>query len=91
MDLSEHTRFVMPALQQHLQRGLASFGVPEPMSLTAKDRPYKDGMKLSQALNILEEFKNNGHIDPDLYAVFVQSEVYRQYAAAFLEAQQIDC
>ena len=60
-------------------------------ALTAKDRPYKDGMKLSQALNILEEFKNNGHIDPDLYAVFVQSEVYRQYAAAFLEAQQIDC
>lgn len=33
MDLSEHTRFVMPALQQHLQRGLAAFGVPEPMSL----------------------------------------------------------
>lgn len=60
-------------------------------ALTAKDRPYKDGMKLSQALSILEAFKNNGHIDPDLYAVFVQSEVYRQYAAAFLEAQQIDC
>ncbi|MEY2656164.1 MAG: hypothetical protein RLZZ524_3192 [Pseudomonadota bacterium] len=33
MDLSEHTRFVMPTLQQHVQRGLAAFGVPEPMSL----------------------------------------------------------
>ena len=33
MDLSEHTRFVMPTLQQHLQRGLAAFGVPEPMTL----------------------------------------------------------
>ena len=33
MDLSEHTRFVMPMLQQHLQRGLAAFGVPEPMTL----------------------------------------------------------
>lgn len=33
MDLSEHTRFVMPTLQLHLQRGLGAFGVPEPMSL----------------------------------------------------------
>ena len=60
-------------------------------ALTAKDRPYKDGMKLSQALTILENFKNNSHIDPDLHAVFLQSEVYRRYAAAFLEPQQVDC
>ncbi len=60
-------------------------------ALTARDRPYKEGMKLSQALTILENFKNNGHIDPDLYAVFLQSEVYRRYAAAFLEPQQVDC
>ena len=33
MDLSEHTRFVVPALAQHLQRGLCAFGVPEPMTL----------------------------------------------------------
>lgn len=33
MDLSEHTRFVMPTLQNHLQRGLAAFGVPAPMTL----------------------------------------------------------
>ncbi|HSG24382.1 MAG TPA: HD domain-containing phosphohydrolase [Azonexus sp.] len=60
-------------------------------ALTAKDRPYKDGMKLSQALTIMENFKNNGHIDPDLHAVFLQSEVYRRYAVAFLEPQQVDC
>lgn len=53
-------------------------------ALTAKDRPYKEGMKLSQALRILENFKNNGHVDPDLHEVFVQSEVYRKYAASFL-------
>jgi HD-GYP domain-containing protein (c-di-GMP phosphodiesterase class II) len=60
-------------------------------ALTAKDRPYKDGMKLSQALGILENFKNNGHIDPDLHAIFLKSGVYRDYAAHFLGAQQIDC
>jgi hypothetical protein len=48
-------------------------------------------MKLSQALNILENFKNNGHIDPDLHAVFVTNEVFRQYAETFLAAQQLDC
>jgi HD-GYP domain-containing protein (c-di-GMP phosphodiesterase class II) len=60
-------------------------------ALTAKDRPYKEGMKLSQALGILENFKNNGHIDPDLHAVFVESEIYRKYAAGFLSANQVDC
>ena len=60
-------------------------------ALTAKDRPYKEGMKLSQALSILENFKNNGHIDPDLHAVFLKSGVYRKYAAVFLSAQQVDC
>ena len=33
MDLSEHTRFVLPALDKHLGRGLGAFGVPEPMTL----------------------------------------------------------
>ena len=60
-------------------------------ALTAKDRPYKEAMKLTQALSILENFKNNGHIDPDLHEVFVKSEVYRRYAAEFLSQQQVDC
>ena len=60
-------------------------------ALTAKDRPYKEGMKLSQALGILENFKNNGHIDPDLHEIFVKSEVFRKYAAGFMGPQQIDC
>ena len=60
-------------------------------ALTAKDRPYKEGMKLSQALSILENFKNNGHIDPDLYTIFLSANVYRQYAAGFLDPLQIDC
>jgi HD-GYP domain-containing protein (c-di-GMP phosphodiesterase class II) len=59
-------------------------------ALTAKDRPYKDGMTLSQALGILG-FRKNGHIDADLHAIFVQGEVYRRYATAFLKPYQIDC
>ena len=60
-------------------------------ALTAKDRPYKEGMGLAQALEILERFSQSGHIDADLYEVFVKSEVFRRYAEAFLRPQQIDC
>ena len=60
-------------------------------ALTAGDRPYKDAMTLSQALDILDKFRHNGHIDPDLHDVFVNSEIYRKYAAEFLDAKQVDC
>ena len=60
-------------------------------ALTARDRPYKPGMTLSQALGILEKFRENGHIDPDLHDVFIGSEIYRRYATKFLDAKQVDC
>ena len=60
-------------------------------ALTAGDRPYKDAMTLSQALGILNKFRDNGHIDPDLHDVFVNSEIYRRYAEAFLAPKQVDC
>jgi len=60
-------------------------------ALTAGDRPYKDAMTLSQALDILNQFRYNGHIDPDLHDVFVNSEIYRKYAVEFLDAKQVDC
>ncbi|HSV50618.1 MAG TPA: HD domain-containing phosphohydrolase [Burkholderiaceae bacterium] len=59
-------------------------------ALTAADRPYKPGMSLSQALSIMVKFKNNGHIDPDLFDVFLQEGVYRRYADQFLDAGQVD-
>lgn len=59
-------------------------------ALTASDRPYKPGMKLSQAIGIMEKFKANGHIDPDLFDVFLQKGVYRRYAEQFLDPWQID-
>lgn len=53
-------------------------------ALTAKDRPYKEPMKLSEALRIMENFKNNGHIDPDLFFVFKAQAVHHKYSARFL-------
>ena len=54
------------------------------------DRSYKHGMKLSQAMLVLVSFAANGHIDPDLFEVFVRERVYQKYAEAFLEPEQID-
>ena len=59
-------------------------------ALTARDRPYKQGMKLSQAMGIMKKFKTEGHIDPDLFDVFVREGVYLRYAKQFLDPWQID-
>ena len=59
-------------------------------ALTARDRPYKQGMKLSQAMGIMHKFKIGGHIDPDLFDVFVNEGVYLRYAHEFLDPWQID-
>lgn len=59
-------------------------------ALTAQDRPYKNGMKLSEALRILGQMKLEQHIDSDLFDVFVREKVYLQYAEKFLKPEQID-
>jgi len=59
-------------------------------ALTAKDRPYKKGKTLSESLEILGKFSLNGHIDPDLFDVFVRKQVYRRYAEMFLDQEQVD-
>ena len=59
-------------------------------ALTAKDRPYKQGMKLSQAIEIMKRFSASGHIDPDLFEVFLREGVYRRYAEVFLDPAQVD-
>ncbi|MBI3523928.1 MAG: GAF domain-containing protein [Betaproteobacteria bacterium] len=59
-------------------------------ALTAKDRPYKSGKTLAESLFILGKLKENGHIDPDLFDIFIDQRVYLRYAEKFLDAQQID-
>jgi HD-GYP domain-containing protein (c-di-GMP phosphodiesterase class II) len=59
-------------------------------ALTAKDRPYKKGKTLSESLQILGKMRLGGHVDPDLFDVFVRRKVYRRYAEMFLDKEQID-
>lgn len=59
-------------------------------ALTAADRPYKEALTLSRALKILRAMVDDGHLDPDIFAVFIRRGVYATYAARFLPAAQID-
>jgi HD-GYP domain-containing protein (c-di-GMP phosphodiesterase class II) len=59
-------------------------------ALTAKDRPYKKGKTLSESLGILGRMKEGGHVDPDLFDIFVRDKVYLRYAREFLDPEQID-
>ena len=59
-------------------------------ALTARDRPYKEAMKLSVAMDILGKMKLDHHIDPDLFDLFVEQKIYMQYAEQFLLPDQID-
>jgi HD-GYP domain-containing protein (c-di-GMP phosphodiesterase class II) len=59
-------------------------------ALTARDRPYKKGKTLSESLTILGKFKLGGHVDPDLFDVFMWEKVYLTYAQQCMDPHQID-
>jgi len=59
-------------------------------ALTAADRPYKKAKTLSESIAILAGFRDRGHIDADLFDLFLTSGVYQTYAERFLKAEQID-
>jgi len=59
-------------------------------ALTARDRPYKKGKTLSQAMRILGFMKNDAHIDVDLFDIFVKEKIYLKYAEGYLNPEQID-
>lgn len=59
-------------------------------ALTAKDRPYKKEKTLREALTIMQNMVEDQHIDADLYELFVQEKIYRDYAVKELTPQQID-
>lgn len=59
-------------------------------ALTARDRPYKDPMKLSQVISILKGMSETGHIDADLFDVFIEQSVHIKYANEFLLPEQND-
>lgn len=59
-------------------------------ALTASDRPYKKAKPLSVAVDILSKFKEEGHIDPDIFDLFLRSGIYREYAERYLRPEQVD-
>lgn len=59
-------------------------------ALTASDRPYKKPKTLTEAIRILFFMKKDGHIDPDLFDLLLQSGAYKEYGARFLSPDQCD-
>jgi hypothetical protein len=59
-------------------------------ALTAIDRPYKQGKKLSESIKIMSFMKKDQHIDPDLFDLFLRAGVYREYAERFMKPELID-
>ena len=59
-------------------------------ALTAKDRPYKKGKTLSEAMQIMFMMVKDKHIDADLFDLFLKEKIYLNYARKELSAQQID-
>lgn len=59
-------------------------------ALTAIDRPYKKGKKLSEAISIMATMKKAQHIDAELFDIFLRAGVYREYAERFMRPEQID-
>jgi HD-GYP domain-containing protein (c-di-GMP phosphodiesterase class II) len=59
-------------------------------ALTASDRPYKRGKTLSESVAILYRFKQDKHIDPVLFDLFLTSGIYRRYGERYLRPAQLD-
>ena len=59
-------------------------------ALTARDRPYKKGKTLTEALKILGFMCKDNHIDPDLFQLFIDKKLYQVYADEFMNPRQID-
>lgn len=59
-------------------------------ALTAKDRPYKKGKTLAEAMQIMKAMVRDRHIDADLFDLFIREGIHLEYARRELSPQQID-
>ncbi len=59
-------------------------------ALTAADRPYKKGKKMSESMRILGFMVKDNHLDGDICDFIVESGIAAEYAAATLSAKQQD-
>ncbi len=59
-------------------------------ALTASDRPYKKGKTVDEALKIMNFMKKDQHIDPDLFDIFINDGIWKQYAIDHLKPEQFN-
>lgn len=59
-------------------------------ALTACDRPYKKAKPLSESIRILARLRDRGHIDADLFALFLSSGLHLSYGDRYLKPEQLD-
>jgi len=59
-------------------------------ALTATDRPYMRPKTMSTALGIMGTMRDSGHLCPDLFDLFLTSEVWREYGEQHLQPEQMD-
>ncbi len=59
-------------------------------ALTAKDRPYKKPMHLSQAIKILGFMEKDQHIDSEVLDIFLRNNLHLEYARVQMNPDQMD-
>ena len=59
-------------------------------ALTAADRPYKSPKTLSESIRIMSFMVKDAHLDGELFKLFLESGVYKEYADRYLLPTQID-
>ncbi len=59
-------------------------------ALSASDRPYKKGKKLSEAMKILYFMAKDEDVDRRIFRFFYESGLYLRYAHTFLKPENID-
>lgn len=59
-------------------------------ALTAPDRPYKHGLMLSEAMQILHGMAQRDDVDSDMVRLFYESGTYLRYAHENMDPKQID-
>jgi len=58
-------------------------------ALTARDRPYKNSMSISQAIEILNDLKEQNKIDAQLVDLFINNQLPMEYGQNFLLPDQL--
>ncbi|NDD59118.1 MAG: HD domain-containing protein [Chlamydiae bacterium] len=59
-------------------------------ALSAAGRSYKEPWKLSKVLQVMGKMCDDGHLDPDIFEIFLNQKVYLDYAKEFLSPEQND-